>query len=79
MRINTVAAAKSRILSVRLEAVPSLSQKAINFVLQLVKDETVGIKGDKRDFLATPPKEGTTISKVISKNHPLYNFTGLKI
>ena len=67
MRINTVTSAKSRILSVRLEAVPSLTQRAINFILQVVKDETLGIKGDKRDFLATPPKDGTTLSKVMKK------------
>jgi len=66
MRTNT--AAKSKILSIRLDVVPLLTQRATNYIVHALEDDSLGIKNDRRDFLAKPPKQGTEISKVMSKS-----------
>lgn len=57
MRITTHT--RTKLLSLRLEAVPNLKQATMNYVLKAVQDANLGIKQDRRDFLAVQPKPGT--------------------
>lgn len=65
MRITTHT--RTKLLSLRLEAVPNLKQATINYVLKAVQDANLGIKQDRRDFLAVQPKPGIKLSKVTCK------------
>ena len=66
MRITTHT--RRKLLSLRLaEAVPNLKQATINYVLKTVQDANLGIRQDRRDFLAMQPKSGIKLSKVICK------------
>ena len=56
---------KRKILSVRLELVSNLRQTTINYVLQATQDTNIGIRQDRRDFLAVQPQPGVKLSKVI--------------
>ena len=44
------------------------TQRATNYIVHALEDDSLGIKSDRRDFLAKPPKQGTEISKVMSKS-----------
>lgn len=57
--------AKSRLVSIRLEAVPNLKQSAISYILIALRDPNVGIKQDRKDFLLIKPKPGVELDKVI--------------
>lgn len=53
-------------MSIRLEAIPNLKQAAVCYIMKALQNAAVGIRQDRRDFLANEPKPGVELLKVIA-------------
>ena len=75
MRITTICSDKVNCLSIRLDEVPGLDTSLIAKVHTLLLDKSIGIRNDRRYFLAsTTFTKGSKVTKVncecLSTNQP---------